>query len=420
MGYTHVQLLPVAEHSLDEPWGHRAVGAFAPASRYGTPQDFMFLIDALHRRGVGVILDWAPGPGPQAALDTSARRRDYGRREVRSFLLDNALFWLDKYHVDGLHVGGVGAVLHLDSSANPHGGQEDLEGLAFLRRFNERVYGEHPDVLTLAEEGTGWPMVSRPTYVGGLGFGLKWDVGWAHDTLAYMELEPIYRKHHHGRLTSRATYAFGENDVLPLAHDEVAPGKPSLLARMPGDAWQQFASLRLLYGYQYAQPGKKLLFMGGEIGQWQGWNANGSLDWHLLGCPLHQGLQRWVRDLNTAYRGEPALHQLDGDPAGFEWVDCNDTEQSVISLLRKGKAPDEPVLVVCNFTPVPRHNYRVGVSQAGRWEEVLNSDAPLYGGSGQGNLGGVTAAPVSWHGRSYLLNLTLPPLAMIALKRRAG
>jgi 1,4-alpha-glucan branching enzyme len=423
MGYTHVEFLPVAEHLLDESWGYQPIACFAPTGRYGTPQDFMFLIDTLHRRGIGVILDWAAAPFPPGVGE--ADRLGYGRREVRRFLIDNALFWLDRYHVDGLRVGGLASLLSLDPSRqgvagtpDRSGGGENLEALAFVRRFNERVYAEYPGAITIAEESTARPMVSRPTYAGGLGFGLKWDVGWAHDTLAYLAVDPIQRKHHHGRLTFRALYAFNENYLLPLAHDEVVGGKRSLLSRMPGDSWQKFASLRLLYGYQYAQPGKKLLFMGGEVGQWQEWNPNGSLDWHLLDWPLHRGLQRWVRDLNTFYRGEPAFHQLDCDPAGFEWVDCNDSEQSVLSLLRKGKSPDDQLLLVCNFTPVPRYNYRVGVPQGGRWEEVLNSDAPLYGGSGQGNMGGVRAAPVPWHGRSYLLNLTLPPLGVIALKRR--
>jgi 1,4-alpha-glucan branching enzyme len=303
---------------------------------------------------------------------------------------------------------------------NRYGGRENLEAIDFMRRFNERVYGDYPDVMTIAEESTAWPMVSRPTYLGGLGFGSKWDMGWMHDTLSYFALDPVHRKYHHNRLTFRMLYAWTENYVLPLSHDEVVYGKRSLLSKMPGDDWQKFANLRLLFGYMYAQPAKKLLFMGGEFGQWDEWNHDTSLDWHLTQHPLHQGLQRWVRDLNTVYRGEPALHQKDSDPTGFEWIDCCDTEQSLVSLLRRGRSPDDAVVIVCNFTPVPRHNYRIGVNEGGRWEEVLNSDAPIYGGSGQGNIGGVHAAPLPWHGRNYMLNITVPPLGMVAFKRKRG
>jgi 1,4-alpha-glucan branching enzyme len=447
MGFTHVELLPISEHPLDVSWGYQTVGYFAPTSRFGTPQDFMYLIDHLHQRGVGVILDWVPAHFPRDPhglgyfdgthlyehddprkgehTDWGTFIFNYGRHEVASFLISNALFWLEKYHVDGLRVDAVASMLYLDYSRkegewvpNYYGGREDLEALAFLRRFNETVYGAYPDIVTIAEESTAWPMVSRPTYLGGLGFGLKWDMGWMHDTLAYLSQDPVHRKYHHNQLTFRGLYAFTENYVLPLSHDEVVHGKGSLLARMPGDDWQKFANLRLLFGYQWAQPGKKLLFMGGELGQWREWNHETSLDWHLLEGDLHRGVQRWVRDLNTVYRAEPALHELDCDPAGYEWVDANDSEQSVLSFLRKGREPGEEVLVLCNFTPVPRSNYRVGVSRGGRWEEVLNSDAPLYGGSGQGNLGGVTAAPVPWHGRDYTLHVTLPPLGMVAFKRR--
>jgi 1,4-alpha-glucan branching enzyme len=447
MGYTHVELLPITEHPLDASWGYQTVGYYAPTSRFGTPQDFMYLVDTLHRKGIGVILDWVPAhfPRDQHGLgyfdgthlyehsDPKQREHrdwgtfvyNYGRKEVNSFLISNALFWLDKYHIDGLRVDAVASMLYLDYSRkegewipNQYGGRENLEAIGFLRRFNERVYGEYPDVATFAEESTAWPAVSRPTYLGGLGFGYKWDMGWMHDTLTYSSKEPIHRRYHHNLLSFRMLYAFSENYVLPLSHDEVVHGKGSLLGKMPGDDWQKFANLRLLYGYMYAQAGKKLLFMGGEFGQWNEWNHDTSLDWHLAEYPLHKGLQRWVRDLNTTYRAEPALHQFDCDPAGFEWVDINDSEQSVISLLRKGRSPDDTVLVVCNFTPVPRHNYRVGVPQGGRWEEILNSDAPLYGGSGQGNLGGLNTAPVSCHGRPYLLNLTVPPLGMVAFKRK--
>jgi 1,4-alpha-glucan branching enzyme len=446
MGFTHVELLPVTEHPLDASWGYQTIGYFAPTSRFGTPQDFMYLIDHLHQKGIGVILDWVPAHFPRdghglgyfdgthlyehedprkgAHTDWGTFIFNYGRHEVSSFLISNALFWLDRYHIDGLRVDAVASMLYLDYSRkagewvpNDYGGRENLEALAFLRRLNETVYGEFPDAVTFAEESTAWPMVSRPTHLGGLGFGYKWDMGWMHDTLSYLALDPVHRKYHHNRLTFRGLYAFTENYVLPLSHDEVVHGKGSLISKMPGDDWQKFANLRLLYGYMYAQPGKKLLFMGGEFGQWHEWNQDQSLDWHLLEWHLHHGLQRWLRDLNTFYRGEPAFHELDCDPAGFEWIDANDSEQSVLSFLRKGPKPGGEVVVVCNFTPVPRHNYRVGVSHGGRWEEVLNSDAHLYGGSGQGNLGGVTAAPVPCHGRDYTLHVTLPPLGMVAFKR---
>jgi 1,4-alpha-glucan branching enzyme len=445
VGFTHVEFLPVSEHPFDGSWGYQTVGYFAPTSRFGTPQDFMYLVDYLHQQGIGVLLDWVPAHFPRdehglAYFDGThlyehadpklGEHRDwgtyifnYGRREVSNFLISNALFWLDKYHVDGLRVDAVASMIYLDYSRkegewtpNEYGGRENLAAIAFLRRLNEAVYKEYPDTVTVAEESTAWPMVSRPTYLGGLGFGLKWDMGWMHDTLEYVAMDPVHRKYHHNRLTFRMLYAFTENYVLPLSHDEVVHGKGALLAKMPGDVWQKFANLRLLFGYMYTQPGKKLLFMGGEFGQWNEWAHDRSLDWDLLEYPTHAGLQRWVRDLNTAYRGERALHELDCEPAGFEWVDANDSEQSVLSYLRKGRSPGDVLLAVFNFTPVPRHNYRVGVPQGGRWEEVLNSDAPLYGGSGQGNLGGVQTAPFSWHGRRYLLNVTVPPLGMVVFK----
>jgi 1,4-alpha-glucan branching enzyme len=447
MGFTHVEFLPISEHPFDGSWGYQPVGYFAPTSRFGNPDDFMYLIDTLHQHGIGVILDWVPAHFPrdehglgyfdgthlyEHADPRQREHRDwgtfifnYGRREVSNFLISNALFWLDKYHIDGLRVDAVASMLYLDYSRkegewipNQYGGRENLEAVAFLRRFNERVYAEYPDVLTIAEESTAWPMVSRPTYVGGLGFGLKWDMGWMHDTLLYFSRDPVHRKYHHDKLTFRMLYAFTENYVLPLSHDEVVYGKRSLLSKMPGDDWQKFANLRLLFGCLFTQPGKKLLFMGGEFGQWREWNHDASLDWDLLERPLHQGLQRWVRDLNTLYRGEPALHQLDCDPTGFEWIDCNDADQGVLAFLRKGKDPKAAVLIACNFTPVPRHEYLVGVPQDGVWAELLNSDAPLYGGSGQGNLGGVTATPLPSHGRPYSLTLTLPPLAVVAFKGR--
>jgi len=445
MGFTHVEILPIMEHPFYGSWGYQTTGYFAPTSRYGTPQDFMYLIDCLHQHGIGVILDWVPshfptdehGPGffdgthlyehadPQKGFhpDWSSFIFNYGRNEVRSFLLSSALFWLDKYHVDGLRVDAVASMLYLDYSRkegewipNQYGGRENLEAIGFLRHFNEQIYANHPDVQTIAEESTAWPMVSRPTYVGGLGFGLKWDMGWMHDTLEYMSREPIHRKYHHNNLTFRMLYAFHESFVLPLSHDEVVHGKGSLLGKMPGDDWQKFANLRLLFGYMYAQPAKKLLFMGDEFGQWQEWKHEESLEWHLLQYVPHAGLQRWVADLNQLYRSEPALHQLDCDPAGFEWIDCLDAESSIISLIRKGKSTGDLVLAVCNFTPVPRSNYLVGAPRGGLWRELLNSDAAHYGGSGLGNLGAVEAAPMPLHGRTHTLALTLPPLSALFFK----
>jgi len=445
LGFTHVEFLPIMEHPFYGSWGYQLTGYFAPTSRYGTPQDFMYLVDYLHQHDIGVILDWVPShfPNDEHGLgyfdgthlyehgdprqgihpDWNSFIFNYGRDEVRSFLLSNALFWLDKYHVDGLRVDAVASMLYLDYGRkegewipNKYGGRENLEAIAFLRRFNEVVYQESPDVQTIAEESTAWPMVSRPTYLGGLGFGLKWDMGWMHDTLEYMTKNPIYRKHHHNNLTFRLVYAFFENFVLPLSHDEVVHGKGSLLGKMQGDDWQKFANLRLLLGYMYAQPGKKLLFMGGEFGQWREWVHDESLEWHLLDYPPHSGLKRWVEDLNQFYRGQPALYELDFEQAGFEWIDCNDVEHSVVSLMRKGRSPDDLLVVVCNFTPTTHFNYRIGVPQPGFWRELLNSDAREYGGSGQGNLGGVETAPIPLHGRPYSLTLTLPALAIVFFK----
>jgi 1,4-alpha-glucan branching enzyme len=445
LGFTHVEFLPVMEHPFYGSWGYQTTGYFAPTSRYGTPQDFMYLIDYLHQHGIGVILDWVPSHFPtdehglgyfdgthlyeHADLrqgwhpDWNSFIFNYGRNEVRSFLLSSALFWLGTYHADGLRVDAVASMLYLDYSRkegewipNTFGGRENLEAIAFLRRFNEEVYKSFPAVQTIAEESTSWPMVSRPNYVGGLGFGLKWDMGWMHDTLEYMSRDPIYRTYHHNLLTFRMLYAFTENFVLPFSHDEVVYGKGSLLRKMPGDDWQKLANLRLLFGYMYMQPGKKLLFMGGEFGQWNEWNHESSLDWHLLQYSPHAGLQRWVEDLNRLYRSEPALHEMDNHPAGFEWIDCNDAHTSVISALRRGRTTTDLLLVVCNFTPVPRLNYRVGAPRGGFWHEVRNSDARDYGGSGHGNLGGIEAAPIPCHGRPYSLTLTLPPLASVFFK----
>ncbi|MDP3062146.1 MAG: 1,4-alpha-glucan branching protein GlgB [Chloroflexota bacterium] len=448
-GFTHVEFLPVMEHPFYGSWGYQVLGYYAPTSRYGTPQDFMYLIDYLHQRGIGVILDWVPShfpddehglvffdgthlyehADPRKGLhpDWNSYIFNYGRDEVRSFLLSSALFWLGKYHADGLRVDAVASMLYLDYSRkegewvpNEYGGKENLEAIAFLRRFNAEVYGRHPDVQTIAEESTSWPMVSRPTYVGGLGFGLKWDMGWMHDSLEYMSQDSVYRKFHHNRLTFRMLYAFSENFVLPLSHDEVVHGKGALVGKMPGDEWQQFANLRLLLGYMYGQPGKKLLFMGGEMGQRLEWQHDGSLDWSLLQHAPHSTLQRWVEDLNRLYRSEPALHTNDASPEGFESIDCNDSDQSIVSFIRKGHSPGDVVLAVCNFTPVPRSNYRVGVPRGGFWQEVLNSDARDYGGSGMGNMGGVQASSAPWHGRHHSLDITLPPLAVVFFKRGEG
>jgi 1,4-alpha-glucan branching enzyme len=450
MGFTHVELLPIMEHPFGGSWGYQTTGYFAPTSRFGTPQDLMHLIDVLHQHGVGVLLDWVPShfPGDTHGLhyfdgthlyehadprqgfhpDWQSYIFNYDRNEVRSFLLSSALFWLDHYHADGLRVDAVASMLYLDYSRkqgewipNEFGGRENLGAISFLRRLNADVYEAFPDVQTIAEESTAWPMVSRPTYIGGLGFGMKWDMGWMHDTLDYASRDPVYRSYHHGKLTFRGIYAFTENFVLPLSHDEVVHGKGSLIGKMPGDPWQRFANLRALYGYMYAQPGKKLLFMGAELGQWREWNHDDQLDWHLLEHPLHAGLNRWLRDLNHAYRDEPALHRLDFSSAGFQWLDADDARNSVLSWVRRSEPEEEggtpsEVVVICNFTPIIRQNYRVGVPQAGAWREVLNSDAQVYGGSGVGNMGGVLSSPVPFHGRPHSLNLTLPPLGVLVLR----
>ncbi|HKA32510.1 MAG TPA: 1,4-alpha-glucan branching protein GlgB [Candidatus Binatia bacterium] len=445
MGFTHVEFLPIMDHPFFGSWGYQITGYFAPSANYGTPQDFMYLVDVLHQSGIGVILDWVPSHFPtdehglgyfdgthlfEHADPRQGMHREwgsyvfnYGRHEVRSFIVSNALFWLGKYHADGLRVDAVASMLYLDYARkdgewipNQFGGRENLAAIDFLRRFNEEVYKTHPDTQTIAEESTAWPMVSRPTYVGGLGFGLKWDMGWMHDTLDYMSKDPIHRKYHHNKLTFRMLYAFHENFVLPLSHDEVVYGKGSLIGKMPGDDWQKFANLRLLFGYMFAQPAKKLLFMGGEIGQWSEWTHDASLEWHLLQYAPHEGLKRWVSDLNRVYRSEPALHEYDCDPAGFEWIDCNDAEGSTLSLMRKGKSTNDIILIACNFTPVPRLNYRVGAPRGGWWREILNSDASYYNGSGLGNAGGVEASQEPIHGRPNSLTITLPPLAVVYFK----
>ena len=443
LGFTHVELLPVMEHPFFGSWGYQVTGYFAPSSRYGTPQDFMYLVDHLHQRGIGVVLDWVPSHFPTdehglARFDGThlyehADPRqgfhpewgssifNYGRAEVRNFLASNALFWLEKYHVDALRVDAVASMLYLDYGRragewipNRFGGNENLDAVEFLRQLNTAVYRDHPDTQTMAEESTAWPMVSRPTYLGGLGFGLKWNMGWMHDTLAYFQQDPVHRKYHHSRLTFSLWYAFTENFVLPLSHDEVVHGKGALIGRMPGDDWQKFASLRLLFGYMWTHPGKKLLFMGGEFGQRREWQHDESLEWHVLQYPLHAGVQRWVRDLNRLYRDTPALYELDFSDAGFSWIDCDDADVSVISFLRRDRSGGV-VVVACNFTPVPRERYRIGVPRGGRWRELLNSDAGDYGGSGQGNLGSLDAAQIPSHGHGFSLHLRLPPLAVVVL-----
>jgi 1,4-alpha-glucan branching enzyme len=445
LGFTHVELLPVMEHPFYGSWGYQTTGYFAPTARYGTPQDLMFLVDLLHRKGIGVILDWVPSHFPDdphalACFDGThlyehrdARQRvhpdwgscifNYGRHEVRSFLLSSALYWLDVFHADGLRVDAVASMLYLDYSRKPgewipnaRGGRENLEAIELLQRLNTEVRARHPGAQTFAEESTSWPMVSRSPHLGGLGFGFKWDMGWMHDTLRYMSRDPVHRKHHHGELSFRSVYAFHESFVLPLSHDEVVHGKGSLLGRMPGDDWQRFANLRLLLGCMYAQPGKKLLFMGGELGQWREWNHSASLDWHLLEHAPHRGIQQWVRDLNRAYRAEPALHERDCDPSGFAWIDAHDWAHSTLSFLRRGGPGSPPVVVSCNFTPVPRHRHRIGVPDGGTWTEILNSDATPYGGSGQGNLGAVESRPLAWHGQPHSLEITLPPLAVVMFR----
>ncbi len=445
MGFTHVELLPVMEHPLDESWGYQCTGYFAPTSRYGPPEDFMYFIDCCHQAGIGVILDWVPGhfPRDDHALrlfdgtclyeyedPKKSEHKDWGtlifnyaRNEVRNFLLASAFFWFDRYHIDGLRVDAVASMLYLDYSKSPgewvpnvYGGKENLEAIDFIKRFNEMVHSYFPGAVTIAEESTAWPGVSRPTYLGGLGFTMKWNMGWMHDTLEYFSKDPIYRKYHHSNLTFSLLYAFSENFVLPLSHDEVVHGKRALIEKMPGDLWQKFANLRALYGYMYGHPGKKLLFMGNEFGQWWEWDCNASLQWHLLEEEMHSKLSLYVRDLNLLYQSEPALYEVDFTSEGFEWIDFYDADQSVISFIRKAKHPDNFLLFVCNFTPVPRFNYTVGVPRGGYYREVLNSDSELYGGSNLGNLGGVLAKEKEAHNRPFSLELTLPPLSVIILK----
>ncbi len=445
LGYTHIELLPVAEHPFSGSWGYQPVGLFAPTARYGSPDDFMYFVDHCHQNGIGVVVDWVPAHFPRddhglrcfdgTALYEHADPRqgehrdwgtliyNYGRHEVRNYLVSNALFWLDKYHIDGLRVDAVASMLYLDYSRNDgewipneFGGRENLAAVDFIKQFNEQVHLQYPGVMTIAEESTAWPGVSRPTYLGGLGFSMKWNMGWMNDTRAYMRLDPIHRKYHHDELTFSLIYAFHENFILPLSHDEVVHGKGSMLDQMPGDLWQRFANLRLLYSYMWTHPGKKLLFMGNEIGQWLEWNYDGSLQWDLLQWESHRGLQKLVADLNRMYRREAALYELDFHGNGFEWIDCHDWEESTLSYIRKARRADDFLVVCCNFTPVPRPDFRIGVPRGGWYQEIFNSDSTYYGGSNVGNGPGAMAETLSSHGRPYSLKITLPPLAVCVFK----
>src|SRR4030043_414729 len=445
MGYTHIELLPITEHPLDASWGYQTLGYFAPTSRHGTPEDFMYFVDKCHQKNIGVILDWAPAHFPADGHglgyfdgsclfehkdpkmgfhpDWGTKIFNYGRNEVRNFLISNALFWLEKYHVDGLRVDAVASMLYLDYSRQPgewepnvHGGNENLEAIAFLRQFNELCYRYHPGLLSIAEESTAFPAVSRPTYLGGLGFSLKWNMGWMNDTLEYFLKEPVHRKYHQNNLTFSLLYAFTENFILVLSHDEVVHGKRSMLSKMPGDMWQKFANLRLLYGLMYSHPGKKLLFMGGEFGQWDEWYHEKSIDWHLLRLIPHRRLQKFVMVLNHIYQSEPALYEVDFNYQGFEWIDFRDTENSIISFIRKAKDPENFLVIVCNFTPVPRTGYRIGVPEISFYKEILNSDSQIYWGSNMGNAGGINADKIPWHGKPYSIYITLPPLSVLIFK----
>ncbi len=445
MGYTHLELLPVMEHPLDASWGYQVTGYFAPTSRHGTPDDFKYFVDHCHQQGIGVIMDWVPAHFPMDAHglaffdgthlyehadprlgehpDWGTKVFNFGRNEVRNFLLANALFWLKEYHIDGLRVDAVASMLYLDYSRQPgewipnkYGGRENLEAIDFIRRFNELTHERVPGSLTVAEESTAWPMVTRPTYTGGLGFDMKWNMGWMHDTLEYMQKDPIFRRYHQNLLTFSLMYAFSENFVLPFSHDEVVHLKRSMLDKMPGDVWQKFANLRLLYGYMIGHPGKQLLFMGGEFGQWREWSEARSLDWRLLEYPEHRQLQHYVADLNQLYQREPALHQVDFHWQGFDWIDFSDVDNSVLSFLRRAADPEETVVVVCNFTPVPRLGYRVGLPKPGVYREIFNSDRREYGGSGVGNPGAIPAQEIPWQSCPYSAPLNLPPLGVFYLK----
>ncbi len=445
MGYTHIELLPVMEHPFSGSWGYQVIGFFAPTSRFGTPEEFKAFIDACHANGIGVLLDWVPGHFPKdahglAQFDGTAlfehadprqgEHRDwgtlifnYGRNEVRNFLLANALFWLHEYHIDGLRVDAVASMLYLDYSRkegewvpNRFGGRENLDAIGFLRELNMLTHAEQPGSITVAEESTSWPSVSRPTYVGGLGFTYKWNMGWMNDILEYVTKDAVHRRWEHRHLTFALLYAFSENFILPFSHDEVVHGKGSMFGKIPGDDWQKAATLRALYGFMYAHPGKKLMFMGCEFGQGREWDYDQSLDWHLLDQPLHKGLQRFVKDLNRTYASEASLHEIDFEPAGFQWIDCNDSENSVVSFIRRARNADDFLVAIVNFTPVPREGYRIGVPAAGPYLELVNSDSDVYGGCNVGNGGVVLTQAISSHGQQQSLRLSLPPLGFLLLK----
>ena len=442
MGYTHVELMPVTEYPFSGSWGYQVTGFFGPTSRFGTPDDFMYFVDYLHQNDIGVIMDWVPShfPGDEHGLhffdgtylyehedprkgyhpDWSSYIFNYGRNEIRNFLISSAHSWMERFHIDGIRVDAVASMLYLDYSRkegewipNEHGGRENLDAIQFMRDLNESLYTKFPDIQTIAEESTAWPMVTRPVYTGGLGFGMKWNMGWMHDSLSYFAHEPIHRSYHHNQMTFSIMYAFNENFMLSLSHDEVVHGKGSLINKMPGDEWQKFANVRTLFGYMFAHPGKKLHFMGMELGQWKEWNHESSLDWHLLDFESHKGLQFFMKDLNSVYRRFPALYENDFSSEGFQWIDANDSKNSILSFVRYDKKKEHPVIVVVNLTPVPRHNYRIGVPEDTKWMEILNSDATQYGGSGTGNFGGVAANPVTYHGEDQSINIMLPPLGIV-------
>jgi 1,4-alpha-glucan branching enzyme len=446
MGFTHIELLPVSEHPFDGSWGYQPIGLYAPTSRFGTPADFRALVEAAHAAGLGVILDWVPAHFPTDSLglgwfdgtalyeyadpregfhnDWNTLIFNWSRTEVRNYLVGNALYWLERYGVDGLRVDAVASMLYLDYSRhegewipNQYGGRENLEAVEFLKQLNTVTHGRVVGSVTTAEESTAWPAVSRPTYVGGLGFTYKWNMGWMHDILEYMKEDPVHRRWHHGQITFSMLYAFTENFVLPFSHDEVVHGKRSMLDKMPGDLWQKFATLRTLYGYMFGHPGKKLMFMGSEFGQWREWNSEESLDWHLVDEPMHAGLRRWVQDLNRCYQHEPSLHEVDFEHSGFSWIDCHDNENSVVSLIRRARDPRDFTVMIANFTPVPRPGYRFGVPEAGWYRECLNSDSGIYGGSNMGNGGGVQTEPIPDHGFQQSISLIVPPLGFVLLKR---
>ncbi|VAX41481.1 1,4-alpha-glucan (glycogen) branching enzyme, GH-13-type [hydrothermal vent metagenome] len=442
MGYTHIELMPITEFPFGGSWGYQATGYFAPTSRFGTPDDFRYFVDYCHQAGIGIIIDWVPAHFPTdahslgqfdgTALYEHADPRkgfhpdwntlifNYGRHEVKDFLISSARFWLDQYHIDGVRVDAVASMLYLDYSReegewlpNKHGGRENLEAIEFMKEMNTQLHGEFPGILTIAEESTSWGGVSKPVYDGGLGFNMKWDMGWMNDTVRYMQRDPIHRSHHQGDLSFRMVYAFTENFLLPLSHDEVVHGKRSLLSQMPGDYWQQFANLRLLYGYQYTMPGKKLLFMGCEFGQWTEWNHDAEIDWALFGHKYHDGIRRFVGDLNRIYRDYPALYEVDFTPEGFEWIQCDDSANSVFAFCRKSQKDDQLLVVVANFTPAPREQYRVGVPRPGFYTEILNSDAEIYGGGNIGNIGGLYSEEIESHDHQQSIAITLPPLSIV-------